>query len=164
MSIEISRELVEDTLFARRMHRDGFSCFTWNKAGIELMQASDSALPIIEDVLQGVVAPAFGLKEFRGLTEVIGAYFVIGTRSNPKRTFEFIRSLPTPLMSDAVLAVGTWFHSAPRPNSIRFLPSAELLQFLEECACCERQSIRWNAQHVLQRLRQVRSPDASRNP
>src|ERR1700730_798336 len=96
MTTDAIRGLTEDALFGRRMYNDG-TCFTHNIAGAELIRGTDAALPVIEDVLRDVVVPGFSSRDFRGLTEVLGAFLVIGTRTDPERAFSFVRALPVPL-------------------------------------------------------------------
>jgi hypothetical protein len=152
MTTDAIRGLAEDALFGRRMQNDG-TCFTHNIAGVELIRGSDPALPVIEDVLRDVVVPGFSSRAFRGLTEVLGAYLVIGTRADPQRAFSFLRTLPTALHTMAVEVVATFFrYGRIAPNSVRFTPTKELLEFLEQETHSELTSVRFAAGLVLKRL------------
>jgi hypothetical protein len=171
--------LVDDALYGRRMHRDG-SCFTWNIAGAELIQGPDATLPVIEQVLRNVVAIRFmplhgndsttkrdGLngihnqqgedvaREFPGLAEVLGAYLVIGTRTDSPHTFAFLRSLPISLRAKAIGVIGTFFGRPGGPTSVRHPVTNELLEFLVDETKSQEALVRAVAESTLKYLRKT---------
>jgi len=187
MSDDALRKLAEDTLYKRRMHRDG-SCFTWNIAGEELRTAPPDVLPVIEAVVRDVLVPALDLPEdkefaesrealirivgprvgasvadqfghrFPGLTEFLGAYLVVGSHTDPERIFSFVRGLPSRLLGASISAVPIYFGEPTGPNSVRVPPTAELTEFLQEMSSSQTELIRDAAMCAIDAVRKSRRP------
>ncbi len=180
MSLGSMHRLVEDTICCRRMHRDS-SCFTWNIAGMELRQAPAAVLSVIEETVRTVVVPSLDLPEddrvaknraalidllgradgvgdktsheFPGLTEVFGAYVVIGLRDDPRRVSEFLFGLPARPLAQAVGATTIYFGHANGPESVLTAPTTELFTFLAKAADSDNEAVRLAAQRSLEFIR-----------
>ena len=183
MSTDRLRELVEDTLYQRRMHSNG-TCFTYSIAAFELRRESSQALPAVERIVIDVVAPVFdstdaderalkhrallapfiparfashigddAARGFRGLKDLFGAYLQIGCRTDPMRVFAFVDTLSDRLRSKAIGAAAVYFGTQNSPNSIRIPPTKDLFDFLERSTESESELVHTAAISVLQHLK-----------
>jgi hypothetical protein len=151
-------ELVLDTLYFRRTNPDA-SCLQTNVAGQELEQHSVEALPVIENILANIVGPRISESEvnetFHGLSGLLGAYIIIGSRSDVTRTIHFLSTLPTPLQAKAVALVPMRFRKAKfRPqekgtNQLKEPPSEQLLSFVKESTLSHDKTLQDNAAWAL---------------
>jgi hypothetical protein len=158
-------DLVFDTLYYRRMVAD--SCLQVNLAAHELEQQSADALPRIERVLSTVVVPALtqvrnhpfpGSSEtsyeedpFPGLSGLLGAYMLIGSKHDVTRAVGFLGTLPPALQAKAVALVPVFFRKGKvRPqekeaNNLKEPPDERLLSFVKEASQTENPVLRENA-------------------
>jgi hypothetical protein len=146
------RTLVEDALYGRQMESIG--CFATNRAAEELYDSSPEILPVIEEVIRGIVIPRMhsyplqdscledklGIQmtreappEFVGLLDLIGAYIAISLQHCPAQTLEFLKSLPTNLLRLALTAIELTFGHSDSDDD-RFAPSTGILELLENLA------------------------------
>lgn len=160
-------ELVLDTLYYRRMDPDR-DCLQVNLAGQELERQSAEVLPQIEHVLSTVVAPvslqpptklpfpgssdrSYKLDPFPGLSGLLGAYMLIGSKHDVVRVVGFLRTLPPELQADVVALVPVFFRRTKvRPqekenNDLKEPPDEELLSFVKEASHSENRTLRENA-------------------
>lgn len=146
-------ELVLDTLYFRRTNETE-TCFLRNVAGEELRQRSADALPSVEQVLSNVVGPNFSESEdhpFHGLSDLLGAYMLIGSKYDVTRAVGFLRTLPPALQAKAVALVPVFFRKAKfRPqekevNDLKKPPGEQLLSLIKESSQSENQVLRENA-------------------
>lgn len=169
MSFDEIEELVSDTLYFRRTTPG--ACLQTNLAALELAQQSADALPQIEFVLGAVVAPGLtqivsrlfpGSNEgryeedpFPGLSGLLGAYMLIGSKFDASRVVGFLRTLPVSLQAKAVALVPVYFRKGMfRPqekdvNDLKELPDEKLLSFVQEASQSENQELRENAKWVM---------------
>lgn len=169
MSFDEIDELVFDTLYFRRTTPN--TCLQTNLAGQELAQQSADVLPQIEYVLSAVVGPGlthvgsrlfpgssdrrYEEDPFPGLSGLLGAYMLIGSKSDAGRVVGFLRTLPTELQVKAVALLPVYFRKAKfRPqekdvNDLKELPDEKLLSFVQEASQSENQNLRENAQWVM---------------
>lgn len=165
-------ELVYDTLYFRRMIPD--TCLQVNLAGQELERQSAEVLPQIENVLSTVVAPvslqvpislqaptklpfpgssdtSYEVDPFPGLSNLLGAYMLVGSKHDVARVVGFLRTLPLALQAKAVALVPVFFRKAKfRPqeketNDLKEPPDEELLSFVKEASHSENQALRESA-------------------
>lgn len=130
------RELAIDTLYGRSIG-PRTSCLRSNLAGIQLANSGAHALSIIEDIIRTVVHPALNERArhntatgFLGLSDLIGAYLVIGVRSNERRVFEFLRSQSKDILLQAVGCSSTFFFKTAAGYNFGVSPNKDLLGFL----------------------------------
>jgi hypothetical protein len=143
-------KLVSDTLYYRRLD-PGASCLQHNVAGRELERQSADALPVIEQILWNEVCPVFtGPEEspFHGLSNLLGAYMLLGSKFDAARAVGFLRRLPTGLQAKAAALVPVYFRKNKfRPqeretNDLKTLPDAQLLSFVEELSRSADETVR----------------------
>ncbi len=138
MSAQAIEQLALDTLYARRMHRDG-SCFVHNAAGVELRAETSGALPVIEQILEHTVDPLLRNSrenervsairsrlrdemhiadadrmpirspDFPGLDYLLGAYLVIAAKSDPGRAVDLLSRSSAALKREALSAIPIFF-------------------------------------------------------
>ncbi|MFO0967460.1 MAG: hypothetical protein U0793_18025 [Gemmataceae bacterium] len=160
-------ELVFDALYFRRLHPDR-TCLQTNLAAQELQGQSVAALPHIERVLTKVVSPAsleppkrrslpgsgdmsYEVDEFPGLSGLLGAYLVIGSKHDVLRVVDFLRGVPPTLQAKAVALLPVFFRKMKvraeekDVNSLKDPPAKPLLLFVEELSRSENQLLRENA-------------------
>lgn len=104
-------QLIHDTLYGRRISTNT-GCFVVNTAGLELLSKPPSALPEIEACLIGIVVPGVtssSKERFLGLDYLLGAYLTIGSKSDPTRIVEFLKTLPLELQAEAAAVMPIWF-------------------------------------------------------
>lgn len=133
------KQLALQTLYGDRIGPRG-SCFRTNDAGIELAECGVDALPVIENVIETVVRPtlddstADDVGDFIGLNYLIGAYLVIGVRTNEQRVFDFIRAQPTSIQVEAINCSSTFFFKTADGYNFGVSPNERLLNFLNDAA------------------------------
>lgn len=125
------RQLAFDTLFNKMFAgmESAESCFFVNKAGQKLRACSVEALPVLEEIIREKVAPAMDeyrvrngvpnwealLREgppFAGLSEFLGAYWIICARTDPRRAIEFMKKMSRPVVSESVSRLPLFFNPA----------------------------------------------------
>jgi len=125
------RQLALDTLHNRSEDNTAVpdSCFIFNDAGDKLLACDASAIPVLEEVVREEIVPAMnkyreqhGVPDwssvyregspFAGLTELLGAYWVICARSSPSRAIEFMSKMTRPVVNEAVSVLAVYFHPA----------------------------------------------------
>ncbi len=105
-------KLIDDALFFRRTQTDR-SCLVTNQAGEDLTKQTSSILPFLEKTILETIAPAFAgpkVADFPGLAHVLGAYLLIGARSNASNTVDFLQGLPAELQTEAVGILPIFFN------------------------------------------------------
>lgn len=152
------QKLVTDTLHFRRLNPDASSLQT-NLAGKELERQPADAMPVIEQVLQNEVSPYFSGSDenpFHGLSNLLGAYMLIGSRHDVCRSVEFLRTLPPTLKAHAVALVPVFFRkkSKFRPqeketNEQKRFPDERLLSFVMESTQSANPTVQDNAKWVM---------------
>lgn len=136
--------LVLDALYYRRA-TPGDSCFVSNIAGLDLLRCDASVLSRIEKVLRTLVAPrsdSQARKDFLGLDYVLGAYAIVGSRYDPARVVDFIRTLPAALQAEFVAALPIFFRRDDGEYSFDIPPASELLEFVDASRTAEVESLR----------------------
>lgn len=144
-------KLIDDALFFRRYDDHG-SCLFANKAAIELGQCPEEALSRIEQVISEVVAPVFESADdhaFVGLTSFLGAYLLIGSRSDPARVVVFIRKLPAKLQAEAVATVPIFFSRSNQKSQHETLINDVLLAYVYDSTRSESTILREKACRAL---------------
>jgi hypothetical protein len=176
MSTQQLEQLVLDTLYERRMNRQG--CFVDNAAGIELIGSNQDALSIIEQILEQMVEPVLcdssendrvaAIREqfrgrhgsltdrmpirspdFPGLVYVVGAYLVIAAKSDPQRAVRFLDGRSAALKVEAVRAIPVFFKLMTNGYNFQTAPPLEYREFLRELASSDIQIIRSAAERAL---------------
>ena len=125
------RQLALDALYNRsdKKSETSKSCFIFNEAGTELRACNADAIPALEELFLDVIVPAMeqhrkqnGIPDwnsmiqegppFAGLSEFIGAYWIICARSDPSRAIRFMRTMTRPVVSESVSLLAVYFHPA----------------------------------------------------
>lgn len=174
--MDAEMELVLDTLYNRR-RSDGASCLTVNQAGLTLLKSEVSIVPVIEQVLKEVVDPAVagnwpeGIKlpgldplwsevirhdpavsKFPGLDYVLGAYLVLGVKSNPERIVDFLATVSPPLLVKTVLNIPVFFAREGEGYNSGVSPDGRLMAFVRSLLKDECEEIRIAAAQALKRM------------
>lgn len=130
MDIDI-RQLALDALYSRNDSKaeTANSCFIFNEAGSRLRFCKENAIPVLEELFQELIVPAMeqhreenGIPDwssmiqegrpFAGLSEFIGAYWIICARSDPAHAIEFMNKLTRPVVNESVSLLSVYFHPA----------------------------------------------------
>lgn len=163
------RDLALDALHRKNSGKeDHTSCFIFNEAAERLRNCGADALSVIEGLIRDVVVPAMveyrkrtGVPEwgslfrdgppFADLSGFLGAYLIICARCDPARAVAFLKQIPTPVVTEAVSNIGTYFNPH---NLISDTPlPAEFVVYLNELMASDIGEFRAVAQHVSRRLR-----------
>lgn len=133
------------------------SCITTNESGLKLFQCGDEVLPLIEDQLEQNVFSAARAREdleakFPGLAYVVGAYLVIGFRSQPERVISYLLASPEPLLAEAVSVIPIFFGVPKGPDYLIHEPTPRLIDFLQQLTQHSGAVIREQSARALSRL------------
>jgi hypothetical protein len=151
------------------------SCFVFNEAGSKLLGCDESVLPILEETIRSVIAPAmneyrerYGIPDwdavaqegrpFAGLTELVGAYWVICARSDPNRAVEFVMDLPRPASNEAISILAVYFHRSRSLSDVA-MPKA-YVELLFKLSCSEVSEFKDVSKYVMKRLGLSKKPVA----
>lgn len=139
MVLDSMQRLVTDSLYERSLRTE--SHFVFNVSGETLFSQGPDILPAIETVLSEDVLPAFvGGRDsehgFGGLTYVLGAYLVVGMKSEPTRVLTFVRSLPVGMLTRTLGIVPLFFGKPRGERSLVVEPTQEVIEFLIEMKTC----------------------------
>jgi hypothetical protein len=162
-------ELVLDTLYFRR--RTAGTCLQANVAGQELQRRSAEVLPYIERVIRDLVVPAlsqvrkvqlagssdlcFEETPFRGLSDLLGAYLLIGSRHDAATVVRFLRKLPATIQARVIGLLPVFFrkvNSSPRErevNDVKPPLDEQLLSFIKESSQSGDSDLRKKAERVI---------------
>ena len=145
-------ELVLDTLFERRLRRQG--CFVDNQAGEELIASPTAAIPAIESVVRDTLEPAISVgtviaRAFHGLDYVLGAYLVISAKTDPERAVQFLSGTSVALQVEALAAMRTFFQTMRDGYNCGVAPPAQFRAFVRELARSEVDELRLAAERTL---------------
>lgn len=176
MNSTLLGELVSDTLYYRRLDENA-NCLQHNVAGLELMQWNADALPVIEKTLIDVVGPLISKLEdtprpstweevmrmpvsqhlFHGLSDLLGAYLLIGSRSDPKRITGFLRTLPLKLQANAIGVMPVFFQRTSllqerETNDLKPPLNSEYLLYLKDTLQSGNQALREDAEWALSQV------------
>jgi hypothetical protein len=149
-------ELVLDTLYDRKPS-DRQSCFVVNRAGLSLLKGPEIVVPSIEQVLREIVDPAFSAertqaRRFPGLDYVLGAYMVLGVKSDPERTVSFLATLSAPLLVEAVKNIPVFFAPEGGGYNPGILPGHRLQEFVQGLSRSGSEDVRTAATRVTEWL------------
>jgi hypothetical protein len=152
--VELER-LVLDTLFERRLHRQG--CFVDNEAAHELILCPPDVLPVIERIIRDNVEPAVvgGARiggVFHGLTYVLGAYLLITAQSDPDRAVRYLSAMSEAMQIEVLGAIRTFFQWRDNSHSHGIAPPPQLRAFVKELAASQDESLRSAAESTLLRV------------
>lgn len=173
--MEVETELVFDTLYDR-IRGDQTSCFTSNVAGESLLQSPASILPAIEKVLRETVEPALSVSGtnkirdaalsqilgeysslgvqlvFRGLDYVLGAYLVVGARSDFARVASFLRTVSDTLLIEAISVIPVFFRRMDDGYNFGVSPEGEVKKFVLDLAKSHRKDVSIAATKVIEEM------------
>lgn len=153
--MDAAAELILDALYDRQPG-DRKSCFVVNRAGLALLSGpAERFVPSIEQVLREIVAPAFSgigtqARQFRGLDYVLGAYMVLGVKLDAQRTVEFLATLPSPLLAEAVKNIPVFFAPEGRGYNPGILLGDRLQEFVQGLSRSESDDVRTAATRVIE--------------
>lgn len=131
------RKLALDTLYNRSgesVEADK-SCFVVNESGQMLRACGVEAIPILEELIREVVVPAMNeyreqtrvpdwnsvIREgppFAGLSELIGAYWIICAGTEPTRAVSFIKTTTKPVITESVSRLAVFFNPNHRISDV----------------------------------------------
>lgn len=172
------KNLIVDTLYDRaQAQAQAHSCFVVNESGMKLLKRGSEALPEIERVLRSIVDPRLcedyrqspaskseienmfsEAKPFRGLNYVLGAYLVIGSKFDPRRLVEFLRSISEPLLLESLANIPVFFQKSAEGFNFRIAPPKELIEFVESQLDSNSDAIRRAAARTIERSFGARTP------
>jgi hypothetical protein len=163
------RQLALDTLYNRskNANRPPESCFIFNEAGSKLRNCQPTAIPILEELIRDVISPAMekqrerygipdwnsGIKDgppFAGLSEFLGAYWVLCARNDPSRAVEFMSKMTRPVVNESVSLLSVFFHPANSLSDVA-IPS-EYVDYLTRLSASDVDEFRNVADYVIKRL------------
>ncbi len=167
-------KLVLDTLYNRR-RKAQTSCFVVNEAGMELLKGDQIALPVIESILCDVVEPALknltdqqaidlakqlkvdvefvSIIPFDGLSEVLGAYFVIGIKfAQEARIYQFLNQCSDRLLANAIATSPVYLTKMDIGYNFGVAPTDALAAFVKHHCSNDSERIRKAATRALQFL------------
>jgi hypothetical protein len=156
MVADRQRDLIQDTLYRRRISpRD--SCFVVNQAGLQLLKETSDILPAIESTILETIVPRYqdhanADHEFPGLTELFGAYLLIGSTCSPDRVVEFLQTLPFSLQAEAIVNIAVYFRKQKGEYIFRTAPSPQLVSYVRRAKAAENQGMQDAAESTLKWL------------
>lgn len=162
MNAHSFENLVLDALCFRDTNKAD-TCFPRNLAGEQLFKQSAAVLPHIENVLLEIVAPRFADADaptFLGLSDLLGAYLVIGSRCDIARAVQFLRTMPPALQADTCAFVPVFFRNVKvepqerEVNNLKVLPDEQLISFIKEASRSENHLLREKAKRAISFLLQ----------
>ncbi|QGQ23960.1 hypothetical protein F1728_15280 [Gimesia benthica] len=172
--MEDLRTLVLDTLYDR-IRNERSNCFAVNEAGMELIKRDNDVLPIIESILSEIVEPALKCHDkqkdidlaqklrvdikfvstspFSGLAYVLGAYWIISTKSNQlEHAFQFMNQCNNELLAEAIKIIPIFFMIVEGNYNFGIEPPTSLLNFVKEKEIHESARVREAAARALPRI------------
>lgn len=174
-------QLVLDTLYDRGSSNSQH-CLSTNQAGLRLLECPPTVLPQIEQVLREIVNPVLSASitekpknlaldrllgdftslveqtHFPGLDYLLGAYMVIGAKSDFSRVERFLYSMSDPLLIEAISHIPVFFKRVNCEYNCGVSPLGEVMSFLKHLVKSEKQAIRVAADRVIE---QVTNPSHS---
>jgi hypothetical protein len=146
-------ELVTATLF-NQIQQDASekSCFSANRAGLNLLASTEEVLPSIERALLTVVEPTTmsggSIRAFEGLDYVLGAYLVIGSKFSPARMIGFLEARSVAIQAEAIACIPVFFWIVEGRYNFGTSPAKELLEYLDRARASTHGHLRSTAQRV----------------
>lgn len=163
------RKLALDTLYNRKgeSNEADKSCFVVNESGQELRACGVQAIPILEELIGELVVPAMNeyrvqtgvpdwnsvIREappFAGLSELIGAYWIICARTEPTRAVRFIKRTTRPVITESVSRLAVFFNPNHRISDVE-LPR-EYVNYVNELSESDIDEFSAVALHVIAKL------------
>lgn len=149
-------QLIEDTLYGRRLVSYADSCFVTNESGLELLRCKEDILENLEKVLQKIdislSAHPITIRQFIGLQYILGGYLVNAARHDPRRAVQFIQSLCPMLIQKFIAKIPVFFEK--KNNKFKYgisLPQ-EYIELINSHINSERSEIAATAQRALEKL------------
>lgn len=168
MDLDI-RQLALDALYNRsdKKSETTNSCFIFNEAGTKLRSCKANAIPVLEELFRDVIVPAMeqhrndnGIPDwnsmihdgppFAGLSEFVGAYWIICARSDPSRAIRFMSTMTRAVVNESVSLLSTYFHPANSLSDVA-IPD-EYIDYVKALSNSDVDEFRNVANYVVNRL------------
>jgi hypothetical protein len=144
-------QLISDTLHYRPS-RQG-TCFVVNEPGLKLLSADANLLPAIKKALQELSSEE-NFEKLYGLSYVIGAFLIIGTKYAPETLVPFILSLPLRFQKQIVSVLPTFFRKDSKTGMYNFSvgPTIEVLELISRFSVSQDPDMQKIARRVIARI------------
>jgi hypothetical protein len=167
-------KLVLDTLFDLKSDTKN-GCFVVNRAGTLLLNSPESILPVIQVILRDTVEPGLaefqqstvsaklanlldghsdlaGARVFPGLDYVLGAYLVVGAKTNPDRITKFLATVSTKLLINAISVIPVFFKRMRDGYNFGVAPDGVVLELVITLSQSGQADVKSIAARVLNQL------------
>lgn len=154
------KKLAMEALYAREM-LNSKECLVANEKGVQLIQCSKEAIPIIEEIIQEIIEPEINksnsnMSEFLGWREIIGAYMVIGVRENVAKTIHFLKQRSPRLLVEIILCIPIFFRKTKEGYNFGVAPNEEILAFVKDQTNSNFEKVREKANWVIKNMVEFR--------
>ncbi len=163
------KQLALDALYYRSLGEQD-SCLVRNADAEMLAKCLPEAISVIEEVLMEEVLPVYippeevelfgvrvlqtppGAPEFLGLTNLLGAYLLLGSREGEDPTIPFLRRMSKPMLLEVISAICAYFRKSDRGGGYvnEIAPGDALKEFLKTLSRDEREDVRKMAMRTLE--------------
>lgn len=149
-------QLIEDTLYGRRLKGYDWSCLSTNEAGQELIRCTSNICDHLERALlridYSLKARSSNIRKFIGLEDVMGAYLINAARYNPSRAIQFIQTLSPLLIKEFISDIPLFFWKKNDSYVFGVSIPPEYIEFVERSIQSENNEIAATAQRALEKL------------
>lgn len=149
-------QLVEDTLYGRRIAGQTGSCLVANEAGLELLHCDHNVSGELENAIRDIDGAlrerSATVGQFAGLDYVIGGYLVNAARHDSERAIQFMKTLCPVLLREFIANVPVFFRKMDSGYNFGVAPPKEYIEFAKHETDSENSDIAETAQRVVSRM------------